>query len=82
MESKIQVANHTAALTRELCRMCHKAGLSDLAYLLEVASAEASKDRLVTPVINGSTRRKVQTKGVPVLNGPRNEHAQVRPLSF
>ena len=44
MENKIQVANYTATLTRELYRMCHKAGLTDLAYLLEVAAEEASKD--------------------------------------
>ena len=55
MESKIQVAAYTATLTRELCRMCRKAGLNDLAYLLEVASAEASKDRVVRPVTNGVT---------------------------
>ena len=48
MENKIQVANYTATLTRELYRMCHKAGLTDLAYLLEVAAEEASKDRLIT----------------------------------
>jgi len=47
MESKIQVAAYTATLTRELYRMCRKAGLNDLAYLLEVAAAEASKDRVV-----------------------------------
>ena len=55
MESKIQVAAYTATLTRELYRMCRKAGLNDLAYLLEVASAEASKDRVVRPVTNGVT---------------------------
>ena len=47
MESKIQVAAYTATLTRELYRMSRKAGLNDLAYLLEVAAAEASKDRVV-----------------------------------
>jgi hypothetical protein len=52
MESKIQVAAYTATLTRELYRMCRQAGLNDLAYLLEVAAAEASKDRVVT---NGVT---------------------------
>ena len=35
--------------------MCRKAGLNDLAYLLEVAAAEASKDRVVRPVTNGVT---------------------------
>ena len=54
MESKIQVAAYTATLTRELYRMCRKAGLNDLAYLLEVAAAEASKDRVVRPVTNGA----------------------------
>ena len=71
MENKIQVANYTATLTRELYRMCHKAGLTDLAYLLEVAAEEASKDRLITTAINGTPRRKSQAKGVRVLNGPR-----------
>jgi len=42
MESKIQVAAYTATLTRELYRMCRKAGLNDPAYLLEVAAAEAN----------------------------------------
>ena len=71
MENKIQVANYTATLTRELYRMCRKARLTDLAYLLEVAAAEASKDRPVTPAINGTPRRKSQAKDVRVLNGPR-----------
>jgi hypothetical protein len=56
MESKIQVAAYAATLTRELYRMCRKAGLNDLAYLLEVAAAEASKDRVVRPVTNGVTQ--------------------------
>jgi hypothetical protein len=55
MENKIQVAAYTATLTRELYQMCRKAGLNDLAYLLEVAAAEASKDRVVRPVTNGVT---------------------------
>jgi hypothetical protein len=71
MENKIQVANYTATLTRELYRMCHKAGLTDLAYLLEVAAEEASKDRLITTAINGTPRRKSQAKDVRVLNGPQ-----------
>jgi hypothetical protein len=71
MENKIQVANYTATLTRELYRMCHKAGLTDLAYLLEVAAEAASKDRLTTTAINGTPRRKSQAKDVRVLNGPR-----------
>jgi len=45
MENRIQVANYAATLTRELCRMCRKVELDDLAYLLEVAAAEASKAR-------------------------------------
>ena len=53
MENMIQVANYAATLTRELCRMCRKVELDDLAYLLEVAAAEASKER-VTKRINGS----------------------------
>jgi hypothetical protein len=53
MESRMQVANYAATLTRELCRMCRKVELDDLAYLLEVAAAEASKEP-VTKRINGS----------------------------
>jgi hypothetical protein len=37
-------------MTKELCRMCRRVELDDLAYLLEVAAAEASKVR----VTNGS----------------------------
>ena len=43
MENRTQVAHYAATLTRELCRMCRKVELDDLAYLLEVAAAEASK---------------------------------------
>ena len=71
MENQMQVASYTATLTRELRRMCRKVGLTDLAYLLEVAAAEASKDRPRTPAINGTPRRKSQAKDVRVLNGPR-----------
>ena len=47
MESKIQVASYTATLTCELFRLCRKAELTDLAYLLEIAAAEASKEQVV-----------------------------------
>jgi hypothetical protein len=53
MENRTQVAHYAATLTRELCRMCRKVELDDLAYLLEVAAAEASKVRAKT---NGSIR--------------------------
>jgi len=43
MENRTQVAHYAATMTRELCRMCRKAELDDLAYLLEVAAAEAAK---------------------------------------
>jgi hypothetical protein len=43
MENRTQVAHYAATLTRELCRMCRKVELDDLAYLLEVAAAEAAK---------------------------------------
>jgi hypothetical protein len=43
MESRTQVAHYAATMTRELCRMCRKVELDDLAYLLEVAAAEAAK---------------------------------------
>jgi hypothetical protein len=45
MENPTQVAHYAATLTRELCRMCRKVKLDDLAYLLEVAAAEAAKAR-------------------------------------
>ena len=51
MENRIQVAHYAATMTRELCRMCRKVELDDLAYLLEVAAAEASKAKTTT---NGS----------------------------
>src|SRR5262249_37731701 len=39
MESRTHVAHYAATMTRELCRMCRKVELDDLAYLLEVAGA-------------------------------------------
>jgi hypothetical protein len=47
METKVQVATYTATLTQELCRICRKAGLNDVAYLLQVAASEASKNQVV-----------------------------------
>jgi hypothetical protein len=41
MESRMEVAQYAATMTRELGRMCRKVELDDLAYLLEVAAAEA-----------------------------------------
>jgi hypothetical protein len=38
-----QEAHYIETMTRELCRMCRQAELDDLAYLLEVAAAEAAK---------------------------------------
>jgi hypothetical protein len=43
MESRMEVAHYIETMTRELCRLCRKAELDDLAYLLEVAAAEAAK---------------------------------------
>jgi hypothetical protein len=45
MENRTQVAHYAATMTRELCRMCRKVELDDLAYLLEVAAAEAANVR-------------------------------------
>ena len=56
MENRIQVAHYAATMTRELGRMCRKAELDDLAYLLEVAAAQAVKERTT----NGS-REAVQS---------------------
>jgi hypothetical protein len=51
MENRTQVAHYAATLTKELCRMCRKVELDDLAYLLEVAAAEAAR---VRPTTNGA----------------------------
>ena len=59
MESRTQVAHYAATMTRELCRMCRKVELDDLAYLLEVAAAEATKVRIT----NGSAREAVHPIG-------------------
>jgi hypothetical protein len=53
MESRTQVAQYAATMTKELCRMCRKVELDDLAYLLEVAAAEAAKVR----TMNGHAAR-------------------------
>ena len=58
MENRTQVAHYAATMTKELCRMCRKAKLDDLAYLLEVAAAEASKEH-VAKRTNGSARAAV-----------------------
>jgi hypothetical protein len=47
MENRIQVAHYAATMTKELCRMCRKVELDDLAYLLEVAAAQAAKERTI-----------------------------------
>jgi hypothetical protein len=62
MENRTQVAHYAATLTRELCRMCRNVELDDLAYLLEVAAAEAAKVRATA----GSIR-----DGVPQLSAQR-----------
>jgi hypothetical protein len=56
MESRTHVAHYAATMARELCRMCRKVELDDLAYLLEVAAAEATKAKLR----NGSAPDAVQ----------------------
>jgi len=43
MESRTEVARYTETMIRELCRLCPKVELDDLAFLLEVAAAEAAK---------------------------------------
>ena len=48
MESRTDVALYAASITRELCRMCREVQLDDLAYLLEVAAAEAAQVRPAT----------------------------------
>ena len=61
MENRTQVAHYAATMTKELCRMCRKVDLDDLAYLLEVAAAEAAKVR----ALNGSVRIAVQQLSAP-----------------
>jgi hypothetical protein len=57
MEYRTQVAHYAATLTRELCRMCRKAELDDLAYLLEVAAAEAAKVRATNGSIHSGVHQ-------------------------
>jgi hypothetical protein len=61
MENRTQVAHYAATMTRELCRMCRKVELDDLAYLLEVAAAEAAKVR----AMNGPVRVAVHQLSAP-----------------
>jgi hypothetical protein len=61
METKTQVAHYAATMARELCRMCRNVELDDLAYLLEVAAAEAAKAR----TMNGSIRPAVHQFSAP-----------------
>jgi len=61
MENRTQVAHYAATMTKELCRMCRKVELDDLAYLLEVAAAEATKARAT----NGSVRIAVHQMSAP-----------------
>jgi len=61
MENRTQVAQYAATMTKELCRMCRRVELDDLAYLLEVAAAEATKVR----VTNGSARDVVHQLSMP-----------------
>jgi hypothetical protein len=48
-------------MTRELCRMCRKVELDDLAYLLEVAAAEAARVRAA----NGATQTEIHPLRAP-----------------
>jgi hypothetical protein len=59
MESKTQVAHYAASIAKELCRMCREVHLEDLAYLLEVAAAEAAR---VTPP-SGTAHRAFELEG-------------------
>jgi hypothetical protein len=61
MESRTQVAHYAATMARQLCRMCRKVELDDLAYLLEVAAAEAAKVRGT----NGAIQPTVQLSAPP-----------------
>jgi hypothetical protein len=62
MENKTQVAQYAATMTKELCRMCRRVELNDLAYLLEVAAAEAARVRVVS---NGSARNAIHELSIP-----------------
>ena len=61
MEHQTQVAHYAATMTRELGKMCRKVELDDLAYLLEVAAAEAASVRRP----NGSAGEIVQELRAP-----------------
>jgi hypothetical protein len=61
MENRTQVAQYAATMTKELCRMCRNVELDDLAYLLEVAAAEAAKVR----TMNGHIREAVHQLAAP-----------------
>ena len=60
MQSRTHVAQYAATMTRELCRMCRKVELDDLAYLLEVAAAEATKVKRSGPA-PGTVQLSAQT---------------------
>ena len=60
MESRTHVAHYAATMARELCRMCRKVELDDLAYLLEVAAAEATKVKRSGPA-PGTVQLSAQT---------------------
>jgi hypothetical protein len=62
MENKTQVAQYAATMTKELCRMCRRVELNDLAYLLEVAAAEAARVRVVS---NVSARHAIHELSIP-----------------
>jgi hypothetical protein len=49
-------------MTKELCRMCRRVELNDLAYLLEVAAAEAARVRVVS---NVSARHAIHELSIP-----------------
>jgi hypothetical protein len=61
MENRIQVAHYAATMTRELGRMCRKAELDDLAYLLEVAATQAAKERTTSGSLETVQPLSVQT---------------------
>lgn len=59
MENRTHVAHYAATMARELGRMCRKVELDDLAYLLEVAAAEAASMRAT----NGACSKAVEQLG-------------------
>jgi len=43
MENRAQIAEYAGTMAKELCALCRREGLNDLANIFEVAASEAAK---------------------------------------